>query len=112
MTTYATAFSALADRTRREILESLATGELSVGQIASRLPVSRPATSQHLRVLEEARLVTVRIDGRRRLYRLCTDGLEPLRTYLNRFWEVALNRFRMTAEQIVREGGSVDEIQS
>jgi DNA-binding transcriptional ArsR family regulator len=112
VTTYATAFGALADRTRREILESLATGELSVGQIASRLPVSRPAISQHLRVLEEARLVTVRIDGRRRLYRLCTDGLEPVRTYLNRFWEVALYRFREAAEQIVREGGSVDEIQS
>ena len=109
MTTYGLAFSALADRTRRQILESLATGEQSVGQISAGLPVSRPAVSQHLRVLEEARLVSVRSEGNRRYYRLCTAGLEPVRTYVDRFWTVALNRFTAAAERVAREGGTPND---
>lgn len=83
---YASALDALGDPTRRAVLERLRGGELAVGEIAAGLPVSRPAVSQHLRVLEGAGLVTARRTGTRRLYRIDTAGLDAVRAYLDRFW--------------------------
>ncbi len=79
------AFSALADPTRRHILEMLATGELSAGAIASRFDVSPPAISQHLKVLREARLVRVQVEAQRRIYGLDPAGLAELEEWLRRF---------------------------
>jgi DNA-binding transcriptional ArsR family regulator len=90
---------ALGDGTRRAILEELRDGERSVGEIAARLPVSRPAVSQHLRLLRNAGLVSERREGTRRLYRLETAGLGSLRSYLDRFWTVALAEFKSAAER-------------
>jgi DNA-binding transcriptional ArsR family regulator len=95
---YAQALQALADPTRRSVLEQLRGGPRAVGEIAARLPVSRPAVSQHLRVLKEAGLVTERQNGTRRLYRVDPDGLAGLREYLDGFWEEALASFKATAE--------------
>jgi len=95
---YAQALQALGDPTRRSVLEELRGGPQAVGEIASRLPVSRPAVSQHLRVLKEAGLVTERQDGTRRLYRVDPDGLAGLREYLDGFWEEALASFKAAAE--------------
>jgi DNA-binding transcriptional ArsR family regulator len=94
--------TALADPTRRAILERLAGGPRSVGDIARGLPVSRPAVSQHLRVLKDAQLVTERREGTRRVYRLDPKGLAELRAYFENFWTHALADFKATAE---REGG-------
>jgi DNA-binding transcriptional ArsR family regulator len=94
----ASGISALADPTRRAVFERLRAGPVSVGEIARELPVSRPAVSQHLRVLKEAGLVTERKDGTRRLYRLDPDGLEALRAYFEEFWTVALASFKVAAE--------------
>jgi len=91
---YAQALQALGDPTRRSVLEELRQGPRAVGEIAARLPVSRPAVSQHLRVLKEAGLVTERQDGTRRLYRVDPDGLAGLRDYLDGFWEEALASFK------------------
>jgi DNA-binding transcriptional ArsR family regulator len=96
---YAQALQALADPTRRSVLEELREGPRAVGEIAGRLPVSRPAVSQHLRVLKEAGLVTERQNGTRRLYRVDPDGLAELREYLEGFWEEALANFKAAAEQ-------------
>jgi DNA-binding transcriptional ArsR family regulator len=96
--TYESALQALGDPTRRTVLEQLRGGPLAVGEIASRLPVSRPAVSQHLRVLKEAGLVTERQNGTRRLYRVDPDGLAGLRAYLEGFWEEALAAFKAAAE--------------
>jgi DNA-binding transcriptional ArsR family regulator len=96
---YAQALQALGDPTRRSVLEELRDGRLAVGEIAARLPVSRPAVSQHLRVLKEAGLVTERQNGTRRLYRVDPDGLAELREYLEGFWEEALANFKAAAEQ-------------
>jgi DNA-binding transcriptional ArsR family regulator len=96
--TYETALQALGDPTRRAVLEQLRAGPLAVGEIAARLPVSRPAVSQHLRVLKEAGLVTERQNGTRRLYRVDPDGLAGLRAYLEGFWEEALASFKAAAE--------------
>jgi DNA-binding transcriptional ArsR family regulator len=96
---------ALGDRTRRTILERLRSGPLSVGEIADELPVSRPAVSQHLRVLKETGLVTERRDGTRRLYRLDPDGLGEIRDYFDDFWSEALAAFKAAAEK----GGGSDE---
>ncbi len=90
---------ALGDGTRRAVLEQLRRGPRSVGEIAAELPVSRPAVSQHLRVLREAGLVTERREGTRRIYRLDADGLADLRAYLDSFWEQALAGFRAAAER-------------
>jgi DNA-binding transcriptional ArsR family regulator len=95
---YAHAFQALGDPTRRSVLEQLREGPRAVGEIAAQLPVSRPAVSQHLRVLKEAGLVTERQDGTRRLYRVDPDGLAGLREYLDGFWEEALASFKAAAE--------------
>jgi DNA-binding transcriptional ArsR family regulator len=84
---------ALGDATRRQIFESLKTGPRSVGELADGLPVSRPAVSQHLRVLKEAGLVSDRKEGTRRLYRIEPGALAGLREYFDSFWDEALARF-------------------
>jgi DNA-binding transcriptional ArsR family regulator len=90
---------ALGDPTRRAIFERLAAGPRAVGELALRLPVSRPAVSQHLRVLKDAGLVLDRKVGNRRLYRLNAAGIEGLRDYFDRFWTQALEAFKEAAEQ-------------
>jgi DNA-binding transcriptional ArsR family regulator len=95
---YEVAIGALGDPTRRAIFEQLREGPRAVGEIARELPVSRPAVSQHLRVLKDAGLVTERRDGTRRLYRLDPDGLAEVRDYFDRFWDVALADFKMATE--------------
>jgi DNA-binding transcriptional ArsR family regulator len=89
---------ALGDGTRRLILERLRGGPRAVGELAAELPVSRPAVSQHLRVLREAGLVTERRNGTRRLYRVDTDGLAEVRDYLDSFWTDVLAAFEAAAE--------------
>lgn len=98
-------WDALHDPTRRRIFELLRGGPRPVTWIAQRLPVSRPAVSQHLRVLSEAGLVTFRRDGTRRLYEVDRDGLVGLRAWIDQFWDEALTRFKEAAEQ----EGSSDE---
>jgi DNA-binding transcriptional ArsR family regulator len=89
---------ALGDPTRRQIFELLRSGPRSVGDHADDLPVSRPAVSQHLRVLEDARLVTHRRNGTRHLYELDSAGVEVLRDWVDGFWNEALARFKAAAE--------------
>ena len=96
--------AALADPTRRAVFEALEPGPLSVGAIAAELPVSRPAVSQHLRVLKEAGLVVDQAVGNRRLYRLEPRGLAELHDYIERFWDVALARFKEMVEVKEEEG--------
>lgn len=98
MVTYETAMDALGDGTRRLILERLRGGPRAVGELAAGLPVSRPAVSQHLRVLKEAGLVTERRNGTQRLYRVDTDGLAEVRDYLESFWTDVLAAFEAAAE--------------
>jgi DNA-binding transcriptional ArsR family regulator len=100
VTTYrGKALEALGDPTRRAIFERLAKGPRSVGDIASGLPVSRPAVSQHLKVLKEARLVRARARGTRHLYELDPDGLARVREYFDRFWSQALASFAKAVEE-------------
>ena len=94
----------LGDPTRRAIFELLARHPCSVGELAQRLPVSRPAVSQHLRVLKEAGLVTERKDGTRRIYRVEPKALADLRAYLDSFWEQALAGYKAAAESEGRKG--------
>jgi DNA-binding transcriptional ArsR family regulator len=89
---------ALGDPTRRQIFELLAAGPRSVGDLAGDVPVSRPAVSQHLRVLEDARLVTHRRNGTRHLYELDAAGVGVLRDWVDGFWNEALARFKAAAE--------------
>ncbi len=89
---------ALGDRTRRRILDRLTQGPQPVVEIARGLPVSRPAVSQHLKVLKEAGLVSDHAEANRRLYALDPDGLATLRAFLDRFWRDALERFVDAAE--------------
>jgi DNA-binding transcriptional ArsR family regulator len=91
------AFDALGDPTRRQVFRLLGQGERSVGEIAAKLPVSRPAVSQHLRVLKDAALVTDRPDGVRRLYSVRPTGLEVLRKELETMWDDALAAFAVAA---------------
>jgi DNA-binding transcriptional ArsR family regulator len=91
-------WTALADRTRRSIVERLAHGPLAVGELARDLPVSRPAVSQHLKVLKRAGLVRDRAAGTRRVYQLDPSGLQALRADLDRFWVQALAGFKETVE--------------
>jgi DNA-binding transcriptional ArsR family regulator len=95
---------ALGDRTRRAIFEQLRKGPRAVGEIADELPVSRPAVSQHLRVLKEAGLVTERRNGTRRIYRVDPDGVATLRAYFDEFWNEALAAFKGAAEDERRNG--------
>jgi DNA-binding transcriptional ArsR family regulator len=97
--TNALAFAALADPTRREVFERLAGGPRAVGELAEGLPVSRPAVSQHLKVLKEAGLVVDRAEGARRVYQIDPRGLGQLRAWLDRFWDVALEAFKAEAEK-------------
>lgn len=92
------AFAALADPTRRLVCERLKSGPRPVGAIAQGLPVSRPAVSQHLKVLKEAGLVTDRAEGTRRVYCIDPDGFGALRAWLDQFWDEALANFKAYAE--------------
>jgi DNA-binding transcriptional ArsR family regulator len=90
--------NALGDPTRRAIFERLAAGPRAVGELASELPVSRPAVSQHLKVLKDAGLVVDTKDGTRRLYRLDPSGVGALRAYFDAFWTQALAAFKEAVE--------------
>ena len=94
---------ALGDATRRAILERLLMGPMPVGELAKQFPVSRPAISQHLRVLKKAHLVVDRAAGTRRLYAVDPAGVETLREYFDRFWSQALVAFAKAAEQRAKE---------
>jgi DNA-binding transcriptional ArsR family regulator len=91
--------TALGDATRRAIFERLALGPQAVGEIAKELPVSRPAVSQHLKVLKDAGLVIDRADGTRRLYQLDPTGIEAMRAYFDTFWNQALTAFKLAVEK-------------
>jgi DNA-binding transcriptional ArsR family regulator len=99
----AQAFDALGDGTRREIFERLAVRPQAVGELADQLPVSRPAVSQHLRVLKGAGLVTDRPAGNRRISQVDPAGISALRAYLDQFWNESLASFKEAAEQRVKE---------
>src|SRR5688500_15974408 len=99
--TYAVAIEALADPTRRRVFESLRSGPRSVGDIAREVPVSRPAVSQHLKVLRGAGLVSDEAQGTKRIYRVDPSGLSELRNYLDGYWKDALSSF---AEHATRKG--------
>jgi len=90
---YAEVFAALADPTRRQIFESLLERPRTVGELAADQPVSRPAVSQHLKVLQSARLVSAEARGNRRLYSIEREGLDDLRRYLDKFWSDALSAY-------------------
>lgn len=98
--------AALADPTRREIFERVAERPSAVVELARDLPVSRPAVSQHLRVLKDAGLVAVRPEGNRRIYAVDPDGLAELRSYLEQFWSKALLSFKAIVEEPPREDQS------
>jgi DNA-binding transcriptional ArsR family regulator len=91
--------TALGDPTRRAIFELLVDGPCPVGEIARQLPVTRPAVSQHLKVLKQAGLVSDSQAGTRRLYRVNLEGVGALRAYLDQFWNQALVAFKQAAEQ-------------
>ena len=95
---YGNAIEALADPTRRRIFERLRRGPSAVGVLAEGMPVSRPAVSQHLKVLKEAELVSEEQDGTRRIYRIDPKGLGQLRRWLDGFWDEALENFKAEAE--------------
>ncbi len=92
------AFEALGDPTRRAVFMRLRAGSRSVGEIAEGLHVTRPAVSQHLKVLKEARLVVDRAEGTRRLYSVDTRGVREMRKWLDAFWDEALDAFQRAAE--------------
>jgi DNA-binding transcriptional ArsR family regulator len=90
---------ALGDATRRAILVRLAGGPLPVGELSTHFPMSRPAISQHLRILKDARLVTQTVVGTRRLYAIDPEGFNELRRYFDRFWGSALSSFKSRVER-------------
>jgi DNA-binding transcriptional ArsR family regulator len=96
-------FAALADPTRRAIFERVAERPRAVGELARELPVSRPAVSQHLKVLKDAGLVSDYAAGSRRIYQLNPDGLGVMRAYLDGFWTRALAAFKDAAERTDQE---------
>ena len=96
----ASAFDALADGYRREILAMLRQGDRAVHEIAQDLPISRPAVSRHLRLLKEAGFVEEEAVGTRRFYRLRDEGVEAIRCYLEAIWGEAATRFRIVAENV------------
>ena len=110
--TNVTAFAALADPTRREVFERLAQGPRSVGELAGQMPVSRPAVSQHLKVLKDAGLVTDRPEGARRVYQIDPQGLGQIRAWLDRFWDNALDAFKAEAERADDEHETRDDEES
>ena len=103
--TYGTALAVLADPTRRKVFERLRTGPRAVNALAAGLPVSRPAVSQHLRVLKQAGLVEERSEGVRRIYSVRREGLAELRDWLDSFWGDALDAFKIEAERSHKERG-------
>lgn len=96
--TYGIKLDALGDGTRRAVFERLRAGPFSVGELADGLPVSRPAVSQHLKILKGASLVTERRDGVRRIYAVDDAGLAELRDYFDRFWDGALGAYQRSLE--------------
>jgi DNA-binding transcriptional ArsR family regulator len=98
-------FEALADPTRRAIFEKLSAAPAAVGELAQGLPVSRPAVSQHLRVLEEAGLVAKTADGARRIYRVDPRGIGAMRAWLDDHWRAAMTAFASFAEAEVAQDG-------
>lgn len=103
------ALDALGDPTRRALLERLAAGPMAVVELARGLPISRPAVSQHLRILQDAGLVRARPAGARRLYTLDPAGIDAVRGYWERFWNVALERFVAAATEIAAAADSRGE---
>jgi DNA-binding transcriptional ArsR family regulator len=101
--TYQDGWTALGDPTRRAIFERIAERPQAVGELARDLPVSRPAVSQHLKVLKEARLVADTRAGNRRIYRLDPSGLDALRVQLDQFWTKALAAYKEVVEQDTQE---------
>lgn len=99
----ATALASLADPTRREIFERLAKRPMAVGALAADMPVSRPAVSQHLRVLKEAGLVTDEAEGTRRIYRIDPAGIGAIRAWLDGLWADRLGAFKAFADRIAEE---------
>lgn len=107
MQAYEEALEAIADPTRRRVLELIRPEGTAVGEIASQLPVSQPAVSQHLTVLRRAGLVQVEPVGRRRLYRVNPAGLVAIRAYIDRFWDEVLDAFVQAAKKEEEgDGGS------
>ena len=96
---YEMALAALADPTRRRVFEQLRKGPRSVGAIAQTMPVSRPAVSQHLKVLKEAGLVSDKSEGTRRIYHIDPKGLAAIRRWLDQFWDEALSAFQAEVER-------------
>ena len=96
---YHRALQSISDPTRRSVLESLRAGPQAVGEIAKKLPVSRPAVSQHLKVLKDAGLVADEPRGTARIYRIHAEGLRELRDWLDGFWDEALANFKTHAER-------------
>jgi DNA-binding transcriptional ArsR family regulator len=99
MTNVTEVFGALSDPTRRAIFERVAARAQSVGSLTKRAGVSRPAVSQHLKVLKDARLVVDRQEGTRRIYSVDMRGLTAMRAYLDRYWDRALASFQAAAEE-------------
>ena len=99
MKTYHLVLTALADPTRRTLFERLRGQPLCVSDLAADLPISRPAVSQHLKVLKKARLVSEQAQGTRRFYRVSSEGLRALRDYLDVVWDDVLDSFQTIAEQ-------------
>jgi DNA-binding transcriptional ArsR family regulator len=102
--TYGNALAVLADPTRREVFERLRSGPRPVNVLAAGLPVSRPAVSQHLKILKTAGLVEERSEGVRRIYSVRREGLAELRAWLDSFWGDALDAFKLEAEQSYTSG--------
>ena len=103
---YGNALAVLADPTRRQVFERLRKGPRAVNVLAAGLPVSRPAVSQHLKVLKQAGLVEERSEGVRRIYSVRREGLIELREWLDSFWDDALEAFRLEAERTHKTRGS------
>jgi DNA-binding transcriptional ArsR family regulator len=103
---YGSALAVLADPTRRQVFERLRAGPRPVNALAAGLPVSRPAVSQHLKVLKDAGLVAERSEGVRRIYSLRREGLNELREWLDSFWGDALEAFKLEAEKSHKTRGS------
>jgi DNA-binding transcriptional ArsR family regulator len=103
------ALDALGDANRRAIVEILSDGGCSVGQIADRLPISRPAVSRHLRLLKDAGLVIDEVHGTRHVYELRAAGIEAIRRYFEQTWGNAVTRFRIVAENAPSDRGGAGE---
>lgn len=103
MTNHQRPIDVLGDPTRRQIFERLGEGPRAVGELASDLPVTRPAVSQHLRVLREAGLVRHKVDGTRHIYELDPGGVGELRDWVERFWDAALARYAVAARAAAKE---------